>query len=403
MSAIKLEAYVVRFCVDDQCNHVDEFRCPNVLGSKFYVDPKGIGPESVCFKINKGIGVRLVTGHDNDITIGRVDNASIVDKGIVLGCTIDDKHTVDALRRQYNSYTRNYTKNITFFQYIKNVFSGVSMSHHPITWNVNHVGLVNIPGRLGTGIKYFKAEDEPLVKRPENKNRVNDFIAAHCVAFLRNPNREKRLSINNKFSLYPGEKEYIYASYDYNISNVSALSPFESKPSVTMEPHNNVDLSELYNRIGRETILASLLPSMGLTKQDPINNSIQQQTATNKRPISLLAEDPAILSHKRTKVDVVDQREMFNKQLEDKMINIEDKLSQMTEFFEVFKTSQQQQQKTTTSDQQPPIVSEPQSIQEQPKPAVIEASGKYDIAIDSNKLKNALIENLFEQIKNNLD
>ena len=412
MFVINLEGYVVRFCDGLDCNHSNEL-CPNIPGSKFYIPPeKG---ELICSNIKQSNA--LVSGHENEFIIGSIQNAILTNKGIVVQAYIDDKYMIETLNRQFKSYTRNYTKHISFFQYLKNIFSGISMSHHPTTWEVNHIGLVNIPARLGSDVKYFMTKNKSLIKRHDNKSRVSDFITAHCVAFLRNPEREKRLILNNKFSLHPEEKEYIYASYDYcNINDTSRIfergnvSKSFQKPSSLV---SRMDFSNLCSILGQEALLEKLLPSLGLsrndlTNRDPIQNSIRQ---SKKRSFS--SGEGFSSDSKRPKTDNIDQNieeqessdkveNKFINKLENKIMDMESKLSQITDIFTKLHEQKPTATKLPVTDGNPETNNIPE-LPSSPIPVAIEASSKYDISINSDKLKNALIESLFDQIKDKLD
>lgn len=215
-----IKGFIVRFCRHFDCDHSDLNRCPNapLSDNKYYVCPSDA--KRIFNNIRKDKErIPIIIGHDKTghAVVGRVCDIELNEDGILIEGVINDYRVVNCFLDQFNVYKREYTESISFEQYMQNIFSSISLSHDPKTCKVNHIGLVNIPARLGTGIRYkLKTNDfdKPVLHSTDLVD-IENIIAAHKVAFMRAPNRREILKVNGKYSYTPS-LDYINASYKYN-------------------------------------------------------------------------------------------------------------------------------------------------------------------------------------------
>lgn len=209
MKSITFEGYAVKFCVDAYCDHTDEKVCVNPSGSEFYV------PEHLAKKIAQNIvpGTPVVLVHDSKCQVGQVQESWVTKLGIEVRGYVNEPSLLSSVRSQVNIYREQYGK-ISYEYYFKNLFSSISLSHNPISLHVNHVGLVNIPARTGTEVKYERGKTVPTKKYSCTTEGIQDRISAHLVAFLREPKRIEKLERNGRHSLAAktGQSRYLQAS-----------------------------------------------------------------------------------------------------------------------------------------------------------------------------------------------
>ena len=215
-SVIYLKGYIIRFCTVPSCTHDNINLCPNspIRKNKYFVSRDSA--KRIVYNIQANVkGIPIIIGHDKtrSSAVGYVLNSVLTKEGVLIDGIIDDVRIVRCFEDQFNIYKREYTDHITFEQYLQNIFSSISLSHHPTTFKVNHVGLVNIPARLGTGVEYKLAPKAGANNRYlSDLVTVENIIAAHKVAFMRSHDRHKRLSVNSKFS-YNSCDQFLNASH----------------------------------------------------------------------------------------------------------------------------------------------------------------------------------------------
>lgn len=390
---IKAIGYILRFCTDEDCFHNDEGRCPNVCNSKYYVDTNGINVILDSIK-NKPI----IVGHDKqERPIGNVTSVSLTEDGILIDAIIDEKLFIRAIDNQFTVYSELYTRRITFDHYIRNVFSSFSLSHDPMTWHINHVGLVNIPGRLGTGVTYEKDYSIKPIERDEKKNRhksnsINDLISAHCVAFLRDPNRRQLLHINDTLSYGPNNSHYINASAKYKTINSHSPVVQKTNSRLSNKPSDmELNIDQMIRALGEESLRNKL---NGSSLSTPVQNPVV--APSRKRPNEsddADYEESGPSPAKKKKTDELSEQ-----------INATDiKLTQMSDQFISLQNTMNAFIKTVTEKQAPaPVpapVPEPAPI-EVPVPAVapVEASKGYNNNDTQKEKAEAFVQLLMKQI-----
>lgn len=371
MTIIELKGYIVRFCTDHDYHQPDS--CPNYdsKSNKYFISPYG------AQQITKSIKTRavpLVIGHDKQgNAIGWITNAELTKHGIVVKGYIDDKQVITAFKNQYNIYISEYTKNISFEQYLKNIFSSISLSHDPNTWHINHIGLVNIPARLGTAVTYIELKGNSIDRNIKN---INDLITTHCVAFLRSPNRNKILNINDSYSYSPNSS-YITASIEYNNNNIEEEN--------SMEAENN--------------FLKSILKKMLDNKLT--NDNQQQQPLVDSPNKKRQHEEPSDHHHeiKKIKIEEPKQVDSINHEYEHKLKEMSERMSAMSEMSEKMSERMiilQDNITTLLNERQAP----PPQQQYQPQPQAVEASHKYDQGGKTEDEIDAIItQRLYNAIK----
>lgn len=208
MKVIAFKGYVVKFCGDTRCGHKDLESCVNPRNSKFYISEKTAG------KLSRNIvaGTPVVLSHDSECQVGEIRDSRVTDFGIIVRGYVNDERLLTALRSQVESYRKQYSRKMAYENYVQNLFSSISLSHDPDTLHVNHIGLVNIPGRTGTEIKYELTQTVPAKRYSCSDNYIRDSIAAHLVAYLRNPNRVDKLVWNGRNSFANKPPRYLQAS-----------------------------------------------------------------------------------------------------------------------------------------------------------------------------------------------
>lgn len=370
-SILRITGYVVRFCTDSECTHANSKTCPNAKlnNNKYYVDSNAA--KRILDNILKS-EIPIVIGHDKsgEAVVGRVTSVKLEDKGILIDAVIDDGRLIDCFLNQFKVYKREYTKLITFEQYVQNIFSSISLSHNPKTCDVNHIGLVNIPARIGTGIRYCLENGQRRKNYSTNLVDIENIIAAHKVAFLRSPNRRDILNINSKFSYTP-DSEYINASYEYDMASSSSPS-----------------LDAIIKNIGKAVLSAHL--SAG--EKDPIDASLV------KRKIDE-CEDVESSSSKKQKV--IDTE--IESAIDSKLNKMEDKIiSNLSGHIQSLIEKNQRPTENKQQQQQEPEVS-------QQKELSVEASLTYDnkqqqqqSGFDVDKIREELVNKLFDSIKDKL-
>lgn len=281
MTIIHISGYVVRFCNDGKCNHLDNTTCPNAKTDITYVNAT-YGANCITTYINNNY-IPLVIGHDNEGIIGHVEQAILSEQGILVHAKITDSTFIGFINNTFEIYKRDYTGDISLEQFIY-LFSSISLSHNPITWEVNHIGIVNIPGRIGTEIKYRVVDDESLAIN-NNIEKLSEIISAHLVAYLRAPDRQIKLIRNNKFSHERTSPIFITASTKMN---------------------REIDLDKLCTSIGKQVLTNAMQqqyqeqykPS---TKKSTISQQ-QQQPQKRKRD----DEDDSPANNKSARVDGIE-------------------------------------------------------------------------------------------------
>lgn len=208
MQSISFTGYVVKFCENTKCNHRDQRVCVNPISSDFYISPKNV------FDLSKNItkGTPVVLAHDAKSKVGEIRESTVTSSGVLVRGYINDVRLLTALSAQLKIYKELYSKKMTYENYVKNIFSSISLSHNPNSLHVNHIGLVNIPGRAGTEINYKKTSSVPLTTYSNSETEFRDSISTHLVAFLRNPDRVEKLSRNNRVSFESKNPCYLQAS-----------------------------------------------------------------------------------------------------------------------------------------------------------------------------------------------
>lgn len=208
MKVVSFKGYAVKFCADTRCGHTDRDVCVNPKFSKFYISEKN------AERLSRNIvaGTPVVLSHDSECQVGEIRDSWVTDFGIVVRGYVNDPRLLTALRSQVDKYRKQYSRKMSYEDYVKNVFSSISLSHDPDTLHVNHVGLVNIPGRTGTEIKFDLTQTVPVKRYSCSDNDIRDSISAHLVAFLRNPNRVDKLVWNGRNSYANKIPRYLQAS-----------------------------------------------------------------------------------------------------------------------------------------------------------------------------------------------
>lgn len=208
MKVVSFKGYAVKFCADTRCGHTDRDVCVNPKFSKFYIPEKNAG------RLSRNIvaGTPVVLSHDSECQVGEIRDSWVTEFGIVVRGYVNDPRLLTALRSQVEKYRKQYSRKMSYEDYVKNVFSSISLSHDPNTLHVNHVGLVNIPGRTGTEIKFELTQTVPVKRYSCSDNDIRDSISAHLVAFLRNPNRVDKLVWNGRNSYANKTPNYLQAS-----------------------------------------------------------------------------------------------------------------------------------------------------------------------------------------------
>lgn len=208
MKVVTFKGYVVKFCSDKRCSHQDSEYCVNSKSSEFYI------PENIAEQLSKNIvaGTPVVLYHESKCQLGEVRDSRVTNSGIVVRGYINDSEMLTSLQSQVDKYKDLYCKKISYEDYLQNIFSSISLSHDPKTLHVNHVGLVNIPGRTGTEVKYETTQNIPVKRYPNAEANVRDSISAHLVAFLRNSNRVEKLVRNGRNSYANRVPKYLQAS-----------------------------------------------------------------------------------------------------------------------------------------------------------------------------------------------
>ena len=218
--SLKVHGYVVRFCTD---HHDPRHRCTNDPNRRYYVskdDANRYMTKEILKKAN------LVFGHENNKVIGSITDVYHTEKGVILCGVVDDYHLLKSLRNQYVAYGKIKSKEkISYTDYVKKCISGYSMSHNPKNWHINHVGLVNTTGRMGTSVSYYIESNIPLKTRENNKD-IGDILSAHCNAYLTCEKRREYLKRSTEYSLHPHDNAYINASYDIMSADPSVVDMF---------------------------------------------------------------------------------------------------------------------------------------------------------------------------------
>lgn len=239
---VRFTGYLVRFCPDsppsppksggggfddddttEYCRTHSSVDCPNHYRGGhniYYVDRVRDAPRIIQSIRSKR--PPIVVGHnDNALNeVGYVESVKLLqDQGVLIEGIIDDEVLLNAIQNQHRAYRQQYTENISYSEYLKNVFSSISLSHNPQTGDVKHIGLVNIPGRPGTAVSYSKESSKSRVlRRPSASSSAvfnpNDLLTAHVVAFSRRSDRPDLLKHNSRFS-YDNTTNYITASVNY--------------------------------------------------------------------------------------------------------------------------------------------------------------------------------------------
>ena len=233
-----------------------------------------------------------MVGHNNNCNVGYINSAPLTHKGILVNGTIGDSRVVADLCNQYIIYYKNYTTKITHEQYFQNIFSSISLSHNPVTLDINHVGLVNIPGRIGTGIT-FKLEDGKSRQYNTDLDTVRNCNTAQCVAFLRYPCRTTTLNRNSRNS-YNTSANYITASSKYHQDNNAVMDPSD----------------QFLLKIGREVMKNKLL--RGKTRENLLVDGLIDTFMAERNSGINTAPPP---SSKRKREDDEEQQPSTSKQL----------------------------------------------------------------------------------------
>lgn len=203
---MKVEGYVVRFCESPHCTHRNSEGCPNAEDTKYYIDPKN---EGLIF-----VGAPLVVAHDPRHVVGRCTRSLRDAKGIVVECVLDDYYLLECLKRRFDDFVEKYNPEIaTLANYCKKTLCSFSLSHNPTNNRVNHISLVDTPGRKGTVVEYKNCNEVILKRRLENEH-ISDIVASHSTAYVGQNGRRDYLLINDKFSYRAGDLCYINASKD---------------------------------------------------------------------------------------------------------------------------------------------------------------------------------------------
>lgn len=204
---MEVKGYVVKFCCKTNCIHQNSNSCTNAINSKFYIDPQN--------SLNTIKGVSLVVAHNDNHIIGTcVSEKHVLGEGIFIKCIIDDLYLLDAIKRQWAIYKQKYNKTISKITFWKKVLSSFSLSHSPDTGNVQHVSLVDSPGRIGTAVTYKELEhSKSIVLKRRNENKyISDVISTQTAAAISASDRQQYLLKNTKYSYNPDDVLYITAS-----------------------------------------------------------------------------------------------------------------------------------------------------------------------------------------------
>ena len=211
---MEVSGYVVRYCTEPDCRHVDDGRCTNPVSSKYYIDPKDGG------QLRKILGTKLVVAHDDRHVIGQCvleDRRS--NEGIYIKCLIDDVYLIECMQRRFADYVEKYNPRFPNLEtFWKKVLSSFSLSHCLQTGEVTHVSLVDTPGRIGTSVVYTPVtdiRDVVLVRRPENLH-ISDIVSSHSTYAAYAPDRQDYLIRNTVHSKAPTDLVYLTASRDYS-------------------------------------------------------------------------------------------------------------------------------------------------------------------------------------------
>lgn len=204
---MEVSGYVVKFCCNTNCIHQNSNLCTNAINSKFYIDPQK--------SLNNIKGVSLVVAHNDNHIIGTcVLEKHVSGEGIFIKCIIDDIYLLDTIERQWVIYKQKYNKSISKITFWKKVLSSFSLSHSPDTGIVQHVSLVDSPGRIGTAVTYKELEhSKSIVLKRRNENRyISDVISTQTAAAISASDRQQYLLKNTKYSYNPNDIFYITAS-----------------------------------------------------------------------------------------------------------------------------------------------------------------------------------------------
>lgn len=216
--------FVVRFCTTAGCEHGSGDHEYNIEGgggggedcvnrktpdNQYYIDPD----QAKMFAQNL-VGTPLVIAHDNSYPVGKCVSVCALPTGILLTAYIDEGHLISCLVRQYDMYKENYNASIEFTDYCKKMLSSFSLSHNRNTGELNHVSLVDQPGRAGTAVTYSNLDKkkERLLKWRDGNKFISDVLATHSAAYLTAKDRLPYQERNTAYSHNPHDVAYLNAS-----------------------------------------------------------------------------------------------------------------------------------------------------------------------------------------------
>lgn len=375
---VTFTGYAVKFCSDKQCSHRDSERCVNAKSSKYYI------AENTAKRLAQNIvsGTPVVLHHEAKCQLGEVIEAWVTNSGMVVRGYINDSEMLTSLRAQVYKYKDRYCKKISYEDYLQNIFSSISLSHDPKTLHVNHVGLVNIPGRTGTEVKYETSQDIPIKRYPNSGVNVRDSISAHLVAFLRNSNRVEKLTRNGRNSYANRSPKYLQAS-EKPYSSSSSFSKSSGRRNRRMPSGKDIvyslasQLIDMANKQKRDdAIIPSLFPNLSDHYQQSPPPPASTPSLKRRKDDSGEGEDD--IKKPRTENAIVSNEDVL-KTFQSEMGNMRSKLLELEEsrtkdmnaLTDIFKNA-------ATHSLPPPIVSTPNI------PAILETETTEPISIEAS-------------------